>query len=187
MAAICGSLRKGSINRGLIRAAIEIAEESIKGIIVEDIDISPLPFYNQDLEVDGTYPQEVEAFREKIRQADGILIASPEYNYSLSGPLKNAIDWGARPPNIWGRKSAALVSAAGGSGGNRQQQHVRQIGVFLDLHFINKPEFYLRRPAQAPAKVNRDGNLIDIKTREKLKDVLLSLYAFTLRLHGKYE
>ncbi|XP_027156106.1 NADPH:quinone oxidoreductase-like [Coffea eugenioides] len=180
-----GSLRKGSCNRGLIRAAIEISSKSIDGMIIEYIDISSLPFLNTDLEVDGTYPREVEAFRDKIRQADGILFASPEYNYSVSGPLKNAIDWGSRPPNVWADKAAALVSAAGGSGGNRQQYHIRQIGIFLDLHFINKPEFFLRRPLAPPQKCDRDGNLIDEEIREKLKEVLLSLYAFTLRLQGK--
>ncbi|XP_027108756.1 NADPH:quinone oxidoreductase-like [Coffea arabica] len=116
--------------------------------------------------------------RDKIRQADGILFASPEYNYSVSGPLKNAIDWGSRPPNVWADKAAALVSAAGGSGGNRQQYHIRQIGVFLDLHFINKPEFFLRRPLAPPQKCDRDGNLIDEVIREKLKEVHLSLLPF---------
>ena len=185
VAAICGSLRKGSCNRGLIRAAIEISSKSIDGMIIEYTDISSLPFLNTDLEVDGTYPPEVEAFRDKIRRADGILFASPEYNYSVSGPLKNAIDWGSRPPNVWADKAAALVSAAGGSGGNRQQYHIRQIGVFLDLHFINKPEFFLRRPLAPPQKCDEDGNLIDGEVRERLKEVLLSLYAFTLRLQGK--
>ncbi|KAL3519710.1 hypothetical protein ACH5RR_017859 [Cinchona calisaya] len=185
VAAICGSLRKGSCNRGLIRAAIEISNNSINGMIIEYIDISSLPFLNTDLEIDGTYPPEVEAFREKIRQSDSILFASPEYNYSVSGPLKNAIDWGSRPPNVWADKAAALVTAAGDSGGTRQQYHIRQIGVFLDLHFINKPEFFLHRPLAPPQKCDKDGNLIDDEIREKLKEVLLSLYSFTLRLKGK--
>lgn len=184
VAAICGSLRKGSCNRGLIRAAIEISNESIPGMIIEYIDTSSLPLLNTDLEVNGTFPPEVEAFRDKIRQADSVLLASPDYNYSVSAPLKNALDWGSRPPNAWADKAAALVSAAGGSGGALQQYHVRQIGVFLNLHFINKPEFYLRRPWVPPQKCDGNGNLIDGEVRERLKEVLLSLYAFTLRLQG---
>ncbi|XP_027105235.2 NADPH:quinone oxidoreductase [Coffea arabica] len=184
VAAICGSLRKGSCNRGLIRAAIEISKESIGGMIIEYIDISPLPLLNTDLEVNGTFPPEVEAFRDKIRQADSVLFASPDYNYSVTAPLKNAIDWGSRPPNVWADKAAALVGAAGGTGGALQQYHVRQIGVFLNLHFVNKPEFFLRRPLAPPQKCDEDGNLIDGEVRERLKEVLLSLYAFTLRLRA---
>ncbi|KAJ4807271.1 NADPH:quinone oxidoreductase [Rhynchospora pubera] len=139
VAAICGSLRRASRNSGLIHCAIEICKESIPGMKIDFIDIEPLPFVNVDLEKNGTYPPVVEAFRQKILEADCILFASPEYNYSVSAPLKNAIDWASRPPNVWADKAAAIVSAAGGSGGQRSQYHIRQIGVFLDLHFINKP------------------------------------------------
>ncbi|KAL6551740.1 hypothetical protein OROGR_007894 [Orobanche gracilis] len=181
--ALCGSLRKGSYNRGLLRAAMDLST-AIDGLEMEYVDISPLPFLNTDLEVNGTYPPVVEAFRRKIHSADSVLFASPEYNYSVSGPLKNAIDWASRPPNVWADKSAAIVSAGGGFGGGRSQYHLRQTGVYLDLHFINKPEFFLNA-FQPPAKFDGDGNLIDDMARSKLKGVLLSLYAFTLRLHGK--
>ncbi|KAK4406380.1 NAD(P)H:quinone oxidoreductase [Sesamum angolense] len=112
VAALCGSLRKGSYNRGLLRAAMEVSK-SINGLEIEYVDISPLPFLNTDLEVDGTYPPVVEAFRQKILAADSVLFASPEYNYSVTGPLKNAIDWASRPPNVWADKAAAIVSAGG--------------------------------------------------------------------------
>lgn len=102
----------------------------------------------------------------------------------MQGPLKNALDWGSRPPNVWADKAAAVVSAAGGSGGQRSQYHLRQIGVFLDLHFINKPEFFLNGH-QLPRKFDGDGNLIDSSMRERLKEVVVSLYKFTLRLRGK--
>ncbi|CAK9145439.1 unnamed protein product [Ilex paraguariensis] len=151
---------------------------------IEYIDISPLPFVNTDLEVDGTYPPVVEAFRQKIAAADSILFASPEYNYSVSGPLKNAIDWASRPTNVWADKAAAIVSAGGGFGGGRSQYHLRQIGVYVDLHFINKPEFFLNA-FQPPLKFDSDGNLTDAETKDKLKEVLLALQAFTLRLQGK--
>lgn len=148
------------------------------------MDISSLPFLNTDLEVNGTYPPAVEAFRQKILDADCYLFASPEYNYSVSAPLKNAIDWASRPPNVWADKAAAIVSAGGGWGGGRSQYHLRQIGVFLDIHFINKPEFYVN-VFQPPAKFDSEGNLIDDSTKERLKEVLLSLYVFSLRLQGK--
>uniref|UniRef100_A0A2P2MIG0 NAD(P)H dehydrogenase (quinone) n=1 Tax=Rhizophora mucronata TaxID=61149 RepID=A0A2P2MIG0_RHIMU len=184
VAALCGSLRKGSYNRGLLRAAIELSKESVEGLQIEYLDISPLPMLNTDLEVDGTFPPVVEAFRKTILEANNVLFASPEYNYSVTAPLKNAIDWASRPPNCWADKAAAIVSAGGGFGGGRSQYHLRQIGVYLDLHFINKPEFFLNAFAP-PAKFDQDGNLIDPVSKEKLKEVLLSLYAFTLRLKGK--
>ncbi|EHA8590688.1 NADPH:quinone oxidoreductase [Cocos nucifera] len=184
VAAICGSLRKASCNRGLIRRAIELCNESIPGMQIEHVDIEPLPFCNTDLEIDGKYPPPVEAFRRKILEADSILFASPENNYSLSAPLKNAIDWASRPPNVWADKTAAVVSAAGGSGGKRSQYHLRQVGVCLDLHFINKPELFIQA-TWPPVKFDGDGNLIDPEIKERLKRVLLSLQAFTHRLrHG---
>ncbi|CAA3021228.1 NAD(P)H:quinone oxidoreductase [Olea europaea var. sylvestris] len=181
--ALCGSLRKASYNRGLLRAAMELSK-TIKGMEIEYVDISPLPFLNTDLEVDGTYPPVVEAFRQKILAADSVLFGSPEYNYSVTGPLKNAIDWASRPPNVWADKTAAMLSAGGSFGGGRSQYHLRQIGVYLDLHFINKPEFFLHA-FQPPEKFDSDGNLIDAAAKERIKAVLLALHAFTLRLQGK--
>ncbi|RDX81814.1 NADPH:quinone oxidoreductase [Mucuna pruriens] len=164
--------------------AIELSKEAIEGIEIEFIEISELPMLNTDLENNGTYPPIVEAFRHKILQADSVLFASPEYNYSFSALLKNAIDWGSRPPNVWAGKGGAIVSAGGDFGGGRSHYHLRQIGVCLDLHFINKPEFFLRA-FQHPLKFNDDGDLIDDEAKIKLKQLLLSLHAFTLRLQGK--
>ncbi|KAF2323742.1 hypothetical protein P3X46_011331 [Hevea brasiliensis] len=183
--ALSGSLRKASYNRGLIRAAMELSKESVNGLQIDYIDISPLPMLNTDLEgADGSFPPVVEAFREKILEADSVLFASPEYNYSVTAPLKNAIDWASRPPNCWADKAAAIVSAGGSFGGGRSQYHLRQIGVYLDLHFINKPEFFLNAFAP-PAKFDSDGNLIDPQAKEGIKEVLKSLHAFSLRLKGK--
>ncbi|KAH0466284.1 hypothetical protein IEQ34_006387 [Dendrobium chrysotoxum] len=177
--AISGSLRKASFNSGLVRSAVELSRKSIDGIEVEHVDISELPLLNTDLEANGTYPPVIEAFRRKLVEADAFLFASPEYNYSVAAPLKNAIDWASRPPNVWAGKAAAVVSAGGGFGGGRSQYHLRQIGVFVDLHFINKPELFV--PAfQPPKKFDENGNLIDLEITEKLKQVLLSLQAFTL-------
>ncbi|XP_072961375.1 NADPH:quinone oxidoreductase [Typha angustifolia] len=184
LAAISGSLRKGSYNRGLIRSAVELCKDSIPGVELEHVDIAPLPLLNTDLEVDGTFPPAVEAFRKKILEADGYLFASPEYNYSIAGPLKNAIDWASRYPNCWADKPAAIVSAGGGFGGGRSQYHLRQVGVFLDLHFINKPELFVSA-FQPPQKFDSEGNLIDPEIKERLKQIILSLQAFTLRLKGE--
>uniref|UniRef100_N1QTZ1 NAD(P)H dehydrogenase (quinone) n=1 Tax=Aegilops tauschii TaxID=37682 RepID=N1QTZ1_AEGTA len=96
-------------------------------------------------------------------------------------PLKNALDWASRGNNCWADKPAAIVSAGGGFGGGRSQYHLRQVGVFLDLHFINKPELFVQA-FQQPPKFDNDGNLIDAEIRERIKKVLLSLQAFTLRV-----
>lgn len=181
VSAICGSLRRASANRGLVRAAIELCNDTIAGMEVEDVDITGLPFVNTDLESNSTYPPAVEAFRKKILEADCVLFASPEYNYSIPAPLKNAIDWASRPPNVFADKPAAIVSAAGGSAGKRMQYHLRQVGVFLDIHFINKPEVFILAH-QPPRKFDGDGNLIDPETKERLRELLLSLRAFTRRL-----
>ncbi|KAI9398552.1 hypothetical protein POPTR_003G195900v4 [Populus trichocarpa] len=184
VAAIGGSIRKASYSNGLIRAAIELSKESIAGMEIEHLDISQLPMQNIDLEGEdheGSFPPAVEDLRQKILESDCILFSSPEFNYSVSAPLKNAIDWASRPPNVWADKAAAIISASAGMGGARGQLHLRQIGVFIDLHFINKPEFFLN-VFQPPAKFDSQGNLIDENTKERLKEVLLALQAFTWRL-----
>ncbi|KAL8160982.1 hypothetical protein V2J09_012471 [Rumex salicifolius] len=185
VAALCGSLRKDSMNRGLLRAATKICSETIEGMKIEFVDIAPLPMLNTDLEVGGRFPAVVEAFREKIRDADCFLFACPEYNYSVTAPLKNALDWASRPPNTWGDRAAAIVSAGGLFGAAKSHNHLRDIGVFLDLHFVNKPEFFLNA-FQSPAKFDKDGNLIDEAAEMRLKEVLLSLRKLTLRLKGAF-
>ncbi|KAL7615819.1 hypothetical protein Lser_V15G04068 [Lactuca serriola] len=184
VAAICGSTRKASFHHGLIRAAIELATQAIDGMSIVNVDISLLPMLNTDLEVDDKFPPEVEAFRQKILQSECFLFASPEYNYTVTAPLKNAIDWASRPPNVFADKAAAIVSAGGGFGGGLAQYSLRQNGVFLDLHFINKPEFFLKA-FEGPPKFDDEGNLIDTVAKESLKSVLLALKAFTLRLRAK--
>ncbi|XP_037410549.1 probable NADPH:quinone oxidoreductase 1 [Triticum dicoccoides] len=191
VAAFSGSLRKGSWHGGLIRAAQELCEESIPalrrcipGLRIDHVDISGLPMANPDLETDDGdgFPPDVEAFRDRVRAADCFLFASPEYNYSVTATLKNALDWASRGKHKgWADKAAAIVSAGGSCGGGRAAFHLRQIGVFLDIHFINKPELQVRA-YEDPPKFDADGNLVDAETRERLKQVLLSLQAFALRL-----
>lgn len=189
VAAISGSLRSNSWHVGLIRAAEELCEEFIPGLRIDHVDISDLPMANPDLETDGGegFPPAVEALRDRVRAADCFLFASPEYNYSVTASLKNALDWASRGRrNCWADRAAAIVSAGGDFGGGRGSFHLRQIGVFLDLHFINKPELHIRAFADPP-KFDDEGNLIDGETRERLKKVLLSLHAFALRLQQHKE
>ena len=120
--AFAGSLRKGSFNRILLRYAILGAREA--GGDVEELgpEHLTLPLYNGDLEGKGAFPEPVEVWRAKIRQCDGLLIASPEYNHGISGVLKNAIDWASRPPNVWGGKVAASFGTTPGAQGTARSQ-----------------------------------------------------------------
>ncbi|KAM3282577.1 NAD(P)H:quinone oxidoreductase-like [Capsicum chacoense] len=180
---ISGELDEASPNRGLVRAAVEICKNSIPGMEMENLDISSLPFLNTDLVVNGTSPPEVEAFRKKIAEADCYFFASPEYNYSVTGLLKNVIDWGSYPTNVWGDKAAAIVSTGYDFGGGRSQYHLRQMGVRVDIHFINTPEFFLN-VLEPPPKFDKKGNLTDKETKNRLREILLALQAFALRLDG---
>mgnify|MGYP003702615135 CR=1 FL=1 len=119
-----------------------------------------------------------------IFQVSPLCLQLFDVRISCAGPLKNALDWGSRPPNCWADRAAAIVSASGGSGGSRSMYHIRQVGVFMDIHFITKPEVFIKAQ-QPPKKFDSDGNLIDPEIKEELKDMLLSLQAFALRLQGK--
>nr|ATG80708.1 NADPH:quinone oxidoreductase 1 [Alopecurus myosuroides] len=188
VAAISGSLRRASANTGLIRAAAKMCEESIPGLQIDHVDISDLPLLNTDLETaGGGFPVAVKAFRDRVRGADCFLFASPEYNYSVTGSLKNALDWASRGSvKCWADKAAAIVCAGADFGGGRGSLHLRQIGIYLDIHFINKPELHVRA-FDDPPKFDAAGNLTHAESRERLKKVLLSLHAFALRLQRKEE
>ena len=126
---------------------------------LEVVDVSKLPLYNQDLEHD--LPEAVRYLKKKIRSADAILIATPEHNYSVTAVLKNAIEWGNRPPRdaSWSVKRAAVISASTGlRGGVRAQLHLRQIMIDLNMHRINTP---LLLVANAKDKFNEDLRLND--------------------------
>jgi chromate reductase, NAD(P)H dehydrogenase (quinone) len=138
LVAFCGSLRKGSFNRMALQAFIERVPQ---GASVETIEIGDWPLYNADVQAQG-FPGPVQAAQQKILAADGIVFASPEYNYSVSGVLKNAIDWLSRmTPQPFAGKPMAVFGASGGPLGTaRAQYHLRQMMVFLDGRFVNKPE-----------------------------------------------
>jgi chromate reductase len=172
-----GSLRKGSFNKALLRAALELVPEDAK---LEIFDLEGIPPFNQDFE--SRPPAKVKQFKTKIRKADAILIATPEYNYSIPGVLKNAIDWASRPygDNAFEGKPVAVMSASGGMlGGARAQYHLRQTFVFLNMHAVNKPEVIV---TFADEKIDEDGNVTDKKTKEKIRQLLESLIVWTRRL-----
>jgi chromate reductase, NAD(P)H dehydrogenase (quinone) len=172
-----GSLRKGSFNRALLREALELVPEDAK---IEVFDLEGIPPFNQDLE--SQPPEKVKEFKAKIRGADAILVSTPEYNYSIPGVLKNAIDWASRPygDNALEGKPVALMGASPGMLGTaRAQYHLRQTLVFLDMHPINRPEVMV---PFVSAKVDQTGRLTDAKTKEKIRELLVSLIGWTRRL-----
>jgi chromate reductase len=174
---IAGSLRKNSFNKELLRCA---AEEAGEGIDLEIFDLEGIPTFNQDHENEPT--EKVREFKAKIKSADAILIATPEYNYSIPGPLKNAIDCASRPSgdNAWNDKPVAIMSAAGGYlGGSRAQYHLRQTFVYLNMHPINKPEVIV---PFFNDKIDSEGRLIDKHTRDKVRELLNALYLWTIKL-----
>jgi chromate reductase, NAD(P)H dehydrogenase (quinone) len=174
---IAGSLRKGSLNRMLLRAAGELLPE---GVTLEEFDIAGIPVFNQDEE--DPLPESVARLKERIEAADAILFATPEYNYSVPGVLKNAIDWASRPQggNSWQGKPVAVMGASMGlMGTSRAQYHLRQMFVFLDMYPVNKPEVMI---ASAHQKFDEEGRLTDAKAREMVGRLVESLAAWTRRL-----
>ncbi|PSC06130.1 NADPH-dependent FMN reductase [Alsobacter soli] len=167
---ISGSLRKGSFNSAALRAAVELAPE---GLAVEPLGIGDIPLYNEDVRSQGL-PAPVQSLRDALKRADGVLIVTPEYNYSVPGVLKNAIDWASRPPEQpFDRKPLAIMSASTGQlGGARAQYHLRQVFVALNARVLNRPEIMI---AQAAGKFDESGRLADEPTREFIRKLLGAL------------
>ena len=169
LVAFCGSLRKASFNRLALKA---FAERLPAGAAVETIEIGDWPLYSADIQAQG-FPAAVQAANQKVLAADGIVFASPEYNYSVSGVLKNAIDWLSRfTPQPFAGKPMAVFGASGGPLGTaRSQYHLRQMMIFLDGRFVNKPEVMI---GAAPSKF-ADGKLTDEAAGKLLADLGASL------------
>jgi chromate reductase len=172
-----GSLRKSSYNRHTLRAAQGLMPE---GAVLDIYDLAPIPLYNDDIREKG-YPPEVQDFRDRIAAADALVMVTPEYNYSISGVLKNAIDWASRPPGPpMTRKPVAIMGATQGLWGTvKAQHHLRQCCVFLDLWPVNKPEVLI---AQAQNKFDAQGNLTDETTKKTIAELMTALVAWTTRL-----
>jgi chromate reductase len=172
-----GSLRKGSYNRAILRAATELLPANAT---LDIYDLEGLPLFNQDLE--GQPTEKVKEFKAKIRAADAILIATPEYNYSIPGVLKNAIDVASRPypENAFAGKPVAIMGASIGMLGTaRAQYHLRQSFIFLDVQTLNSPEVMV---AHAGEKVGADGRYNDPKGRELIAELIGNLVELALKL-----
>jgi chromate reductase len=178
--AMVGSLRKGSYNKLALRAAMELKPA---GMEIEVGEIGDLPLYDDDVREAG-YPPPVQRLREQVRAADALLFVTPEYNYSVPGVLKNAIDWCSRPPDqpLDGKPAAIMGASTGKLGTARAQYHLRQICVFVNVLPLNRPEVML---AGAAKLFDAEGRLNDESTRKFIGDLLVSLQAWTTRLKGK--
>ncbi len=167
---IAGSLRERSFNKLALRAAQALAPA---GMSIEIADISEIPLYNEDVKAAGM-PAPVLRLRAQIAAADGLLLATPEYNYSISGVLKNAIDWASRPPEqpFDGKPIAIMGASPGKFGTARAQYHLRQVFIFLNGYIVNKPEVMIGGAASA---FDADGNLTDEIARELIGQLLASL------------
>jgi chromate reductase len=172
-----GSLRQGSYNKALLRSAADLVPDDMQ---LEISDLEGIPPFNQDTE--QNMPNKVREFKTKIREADGILIATPEYNFSVPGVLKNAIDWASRPygDNPFDGKPVAIMSASPGMlGGANAQFHLRQTCVFLNMYPINKPLVIV---TFAQDKFDTNGKLVDDNTKKFLRQLLENLANWTRKL-----
>jgi len=171
-----GSLRKESYNRAILAVALETVPEDAS---LEVFDLEGIPPFNQDLELQP--PDKVKEFKKRIRAADAILIATPEYNYSIPGVLKNAIDWASRPygDNAFDGKPVAVMGASIGTLGTaRAQYDLRRSFVFLNMLPLNQPEVMV---SFAQDKIDGNGRVTDDKTRKRIRELLESLVAWTRR------
>jgi chromate reductase len=165
LAVIVGSLRENSLNRKIATELVALAPQTIAPKFIE---IGELPLYNQDLDDQGRTPSAWSTFRKQIKESDALLFVTPEYNRSIPGVLKNAIDVGSRPAgqNAWGGKPGAVVSASPGSiGGFGANHHLRQSLSCLNVFTLSQPEAYI---SQVASLFNAEGTLINEDTRQFL-------------------
>lgn len=177
--ALSGSLRRKSANTGLLRAAQQLAPPEIS---IEIAEIGDLPLYNADL----VKPHSVERLVARIAAADALLFACPEYNYSISAPLKNALDWVSREPGnrALDGKPAAILGAGGRMGGARAQYHLRQVCVYLNLYPLNKPEVFAHANSES---FDADGNLVDERVRKQIAEQMEAFAAWARLLRDASE
>ena len=175
VAVVVGSLRKESFNRKVAKALIELAPASLK---LEIVEIGQLPHYNQDEDEAGRIPAAWSAFRQRIKAADAVIFVTPEYNRSVPGVLKNAIDVGSRPygQSVWDRKPAGIISVSPGViGGFGANHHLRQSLVFLNMPAMQQPEAYIGNAAQL---FDASGKLTNESTRGFLQKFLGAFVAW---------
>jgi chromate reductase len=178
---ICGSLRKASYNMMALRACTELMPQ---GMTLQITSIADIPMYNQDV-MDAGMPDPVKRIRGEIAAADGVLLSSPEYNFSVPAPLKNVIDWGSRAPNqVFQDKPVAIISAAspGPLGGARVQYDLRRILTQLWAYPLPRPEVFI---GMANTKFDAQGRLTDETTRKFLTDLLNGFRDWIVRMQPK--
>jgi chromate reductase len=174
---IPGSLRRHSSNRALLIAAQDVAPSGVELTIYDGL--VQIPLYNADVDAEGA-PQAVRVFKDQIKASDALLIATPEYNYSIPGVLKNAIDWASRPAreSVLLRKPVALMGAGGSTGTARSQLALRQVFVSTETYVLPKPEIFVR----VRESFDAGGRLTDDAVREQIKALLAALIAWTRML-----
>ncbi|MDX9991013.1 MAG: NAD(P)H-dependent oxidoreductase [Anaerolineales bacterium] len=176
IAAFSGSLRKGSLNSGLLRVAAGLLPDQVT---FEILDISGIPLFNEDIE--KPRPAPVQLFREKVQAADALMIATPEYNHSMPGTLKNVLDWGSRSPNVFDGKPLAILGAGGQFGTTRAQYHLRQVATALNMFAVNVPQVLVFNGAK---KFDENLNLMDEDARQLIAALVSNLVALTRRLRS---
>ncbi len=174
---ISGSLRGKSCNSGRLRAA---AAHLPQGVSMDIADLSDIPFYSADL---AEKPASVQRVLAQIAEADALVLACPEYNYSIAPALKNIIDWASREPgnSLLAGKAVAILGAGGGMGTSRAQYHLRQVCVYLDLHPLNKPEVFANAFAGG---FDADGNLTDERLLALVGEQMVALQGWAQKLKG---
>jgi chromate reductase len=164
IAVVVGSLRRESFNRQLAQAVISLAPADFT---FEFLDIGSLPLYSQDYDAD--YPEVAKHLKQRIEAADGLLFVTPEYNRSMPGVLKNALDWGSRPwgTNSWGNKPGAVIGTSlGATGTALAQQHLRNVLAYLDVATLGQPEVFIKHD---PSVINEKGEIVNDGTRKFLQ------------------
>lgn len=165
---ISGSLRQHSTNSGLLRFAKDHAPSAM---VIDLATIGEVPLYNADFQEP---PDAAKKIGDQIGNADALLLACPEYNYSIAPALKNVLDWASRAPDnhLLAGKPVAIMGAGGGMGSARAQYHLRQVCVYLDLHPLNRPEIFCNAFSDS---FDADGNLVDKKIQDLIVKQLLAL------------
>jgi chromate reductase, NAD(P)H dehydrogenase (quinone) len=164
IAVVVGSLRRDSFNRQLAKALISLAPSDFS---FEFLDIGSLPLYSQDY--DDDFPEVARNFKQRIQAASGLLFVTPEYNRSMPGVLKNALDWGSRPwgHSVWGGKPGAVIGTSPGATGTAlSQQHLRNVLAYLDVHTLGQPEMFIKHTA---GQIDENGTITNDDTRKFLQ------------------
>ncbi|ACC73267.1 NADPH-dependent FMN reductase [Paraburkholderia phymatum] len=164
IAVVVGSLRRDSTNRQLAKALISLSPSDFS---FELLDIGSLPLYSQDY--DDDFPEVARNFKQRIQAANGLLFVTPEYNRSMPGVLKNALDWGSRPwgHSVWGGKPGAVIGTSPGATGTAlAQQHLRNVLAYLDVATLGQPEMFIKHTA---GQIDETGNITNDDTRKFLQ------------------